>query len=521
MYNRNFRMKILPLLLMSLTAYTTTSFANEPNTSLQKQRLNVRDSEQNQIIVENPSDSNLYLNKDTVYKFKITNNRRDDTFKFTVADDHQFIVDITPKEAFVAKGDSVEVSVTVNPGSNAEVGTKNNLILNTIYARGLYVFYSYVTGTVSETPRNVNAVANNIIQGTLISTGLATSEEGDVYVWGYRGSGQQGNGNKVVSSKEPPTKVDSLSNVKQILAGAYHIIALDKVGDVWGWGMYSYGASGCDKLDHSAVPCKIKSDITQASAGEYFTIALDKQGQVWTWGQNLYGQLGIGVKGSKYNTNEPQLVNLNGETARLIGAAYEGAFAVTKEGHVWAWGDNEASGLGFQGSIYGVQSIQPTPTHVTNLDQYADKIVYIAGGNGWGEALLNDGQVIGWGLRASLGQGTTKTNISSPEPVVIMSGVKQLFARYVGSVALTDTNEVYTWGQTGGSAFKMIYGEIPTKRETAGEVIEVGGGKEHLFYKTSDNKIYGVGYNDIYKLDSETSTGKPIDWPGIEITVIK
>ena len=96
-----------------------------------------------------------------------------------------------------------------------------------------------------------------------------------------------------------------------------------------------------------------------------------------------------------------------------------------------------------------------------------------------------------------------------------MRNVKQLFSRYVGSIALTDDGKVYTWGQTGGSAFKMIYGADPTERTpiNGATVVEVGGGKEHVFYKTADGKVYGVGYNDINKLDLTKAAGI-IDWPG-------
>jgi alpha-tubulin suppressor-like RCC1 family protein len=355
------------------------------------------------------------------------------------------------------------------------------------------------------------------MQNTLITTGAGLDDYGNAIVWGFRGSAQQGNGKMVVTSHTSPAKVGSLNSVVQFTGGAYHLIALDISGNVWGWGQSGYGETGCEhtKLIYVETPCRVLGNAAQVATGEYFTIARTNDGSVYTWGHNLYGQLGNGgIKNSK----EPVLVNLNGERARLIGAAYEGAFAVTYDGHVWAWGDNEASGLGFKGTNYGVQKIVRTPTRVTNLDKYARDIQYIAGGNGWGEALLYDGTVIGWGLEASLGQGTTKVSLSSPEPVVILHNVKQLFARYVGSIALQDDGTVYTWGQTGGSAFKMIYGAYATPHfNTAGKVVEIGGGKEHIFYKTVDGSLYGVGYNDLYKLN-QNKLGSIIDWPGSKIT---
>jgi alpha-tubulin suppressor-like RCC1 family protein len=350
---------------------------------------------------------------------------------------------------------------------------------------------------------------------SLITTGV-NIENGEVLVWGFRGSGQQGNGKTVVSSNAAPTKVNGLSNIVALAGGAYHLLALDSSGNVRGWGQSGYGETGCKPNSgiYTHTPCTVLSNAVQIAAGEYFSIALDREGRVWTWGHNLYGQLGNG--GNK-NSQVPVQVNLNGERARLVGGAYEGAFAVTVEGHVWAWGDNEASGLGFQGTKYGVQQIIRTPTLVANLTPYANRIVYIGGGNGWGEALLNDGTVIGWGLHASLGRGTTSTATTSPVPVEVLRNVIQLYARYVGSIALTRDGTVFTWGQTGGSAFKMIYGASPTQHSTVSAVQEVGGGKEHVLYKTTDGRFLGVGYNDLYKLNTSKCCAPNMDWPGAQI----
>ena len=352
------------------------------------------------------------------------------------------------------------------------------------------------------------------VSGTLITTGTALSKSGKPVIWGFRGSSQQGNGRRVITSYEKPETVNSLNQIVSLVGGAYHLLAMDQDGNVTGWGQSGYGETGCNEV-YPSTPCKVLGNAVQIATGEYFSIALDKDGRVWTWGHNLYGQLG---NGRFDNSRTPIIVNLRGEKARLIGGAYEGAFAVTEEGNVWAWGDNEASGLGFQGPSYGIQSIVRTPTRIPNLKEYAKRMTYIAGGNGWGEALLDDGTVIGWGLHASLGQGTMLTSISGPEPVIVMHNVKHLFARYVGSVALTTEGQIFTWGQTGGSAFPFIYGASPIQRNSVGPVTDIGGGKEHIFYKTEDGAMYGVGYNDLNKLSVDRCCAPSVEWPGIEFT---
>lgn len=409
--------------------------------------------------------------------------------------------------------DFYELSVDVTAGTTYSI-TLNKPLTD----GGLYNIVARVKEAV--TPPLI--MPSLISEGDLITTGAAIDKKGDVYVWGFRGSSQQGNGKQSVNMNEKPQKVNGLSNAIQLVGGAYHLLALcvtdssKKSGDVWGWGQNLYGEAG-SQATYVSTPQKVLSDAVQISAGEYCSAALDTSGRVWTWGHNTYGQLG---NGTNKNSRTPVQVNLSGETARLVGSAYEGGFAVTNQNHVWAWGDNEASGLGFKGTNYGTQQIITTPTRVTNLDQYADQIIYISGGNGWGEALLSDGTVIGWGLRASLGCSSPSTANSSDQPIVIMTGVQQLFARYVGSCALTKDGKIFTWGQTEGSAFKWIYGNVPTLHNTVSSPItRIGGGKEHLFYETEDGRLYGVGYNDLYKLNQKQLGAPYIQWPGSEITL--
>ena len=327
--------------------------------------------------------------------------------------------------------------------------------------------------------------------------------------------------------------------IKALAAGAYHLLALGVDGNVYGWGQNGYGEVGVAPQTgiYNPTPAKVNipGTVVMIAAGEYCSIAMTSTGEVYTWGHNLYGQIG---DGGRNNTHTPHLVSLPAK-ARLVGSAYEGGFAVLDNGTVWGWGDNEASGLGFSGSNYGVQRIVRTPTEAVNLRPYANRIKWIGGGNGWGQALLDNGSVIGWGLRSALGQGvagmplTAAAQPSSSNVVQILPNaanpnvkVKQLFARYVGSVALTTDGDVFTWGQTGIiESFRPIYGTVPTRRNTGGRVKEVGGGKESIFYLREDGQFWGVGYNDLQKIDMSTCCHEDLpltpqawkNWPGVRL----
>lgn len=388
-----------------------------------------------------------------------------------------------------------------------------------LFDDGIFLNSSFNEIATDYTAANINIKEHSqaLFSGLLAATGAEIDDQGDVYIWGFRSSAQQGNGIKHVKSRAAPAKVSSLSNIQSITGGAYHLLALDTSGNVWGWGRSVHGESGC-KGAYVSTPCKVLSNAKQIAAGEYFSLALDNNGQVWSWGYNLHGQLG--TNGTPKKSDTPIAVNLNGEKVRLIGTADESAFAVTEQGQVWVWGNNKSSGLSLDLSAKTLsKKTVKAPTRAANLAQYADQIIYISGGDGWGEALLDDGRVIGWGLHEAIGQGVTSSHQFSAKPVPVLDNVKQLVAGYQGSFALTNDDLLYTWGETHCGSSKIIYGAKPTYRSNVNGIpVAIGGGKKHLLYKNADGELYGVGYNDTYKLDQDKCCGN-VNWPGSQIAI--
>lgn len=371
---------------------------------------------------------------------------------------------------------------------------------------------------------------------TMIDTGLGL-HNGVVWVWGFKGSGQQGNGIQDQNEYRFPMKVNKLPKIVAVIGGAHHIIATDFEGYLWGWGQNGYGEVGCDgkpnNIAYVLEPCKLKTSTGEylqgvsqiASAGEYHTVFLDKHGDVYTSGLGTLGRLGHGYVPP--NARQPKKVNLNGEHARLIGAAYEGSFAVTHEGNVWVWGDNEGGGLTFPITVY---THIWTPVRSEKLKSYADKITAIGGGQLWGQALLLDGRVIGWGQYAALGQSCGRPvdlSLSSNIVFVPIEKVIQIAMRYESTIALTEDNEIYTWGALDkGSVYENIQGHCPKKaplsaafRKEHGKVVKVGTGKHHITYEMEDGSVWGVGYNAGGQI--KWGAGTPIlNFPGVRLNNI-
>lgn len=365
--------------------------------------------------------------------------------------------------------------------------------------------------------RHSRTYVTKVSGGGLRSTGLAVSN-GKLWVWGYRGRGLAGNDDKT-ATKEPPQLVKSLKNIVRIAGGTYHLMALDEKGDLYGWGQNSQKQVGCGTKTYYATPCLLLHNVTYMDASQHMSIAVTEDGKIYTWGDSSYG-----ASDNKKDQPVPLDVShrVNFEKARLVGAAWQGQFVITVNGFgkhtVWAWGDNEAAGLALpSGKHLGLHDIRKNPERVTALDSYADRIVYIGGGNGWGEALLDDGTVIGWGAEIGLGSGSRDRHIYSHTPKVIMTGVERLYARYRGSVALTYDGKVYVWGQQTGNSYKHVFPASLTKPVIFGRAFSIGGGQKHVYYINHRGEMYGIGKNHKGQAGPRFK-GRP-QWPGAMIPI--
>jgi len=344
----------------------------------------------------------------------------------------------------------------------------------------------------------------------LLNTGVAL-KDGNVYVWGDRKNGLAGDGRTTVYGTAPVNVVPLPEEMVTVSGGTAHINALSVSGNLYGWGE---GYAGCPGGNNNYVPCLVMQDVAQVSFFNQGGYAIDSDGQLWSWGGNDWRELGVA-----FNTRfeaVPVPVNLDDEKARLIAGHMGSAIAITTAGHVWVWGSNTEAKLGFWDSNIGGNYIMVYyPTRERSLEPYAHQIVQIGSGHNFTVALLNDGRVIGWGNRASLGVGQTGI---SPEAVEILSNVEKIHFRVNGVVALTKDGAVYTWGIDNRYALPMLDGYWATMRLAPGSAIDIGGGVDFAYYKTPDGRVYGVGYNGngTYQITSSFRDSR-INWPGEEI----
>jgi alpha-tubulin suppressor-like RCC1 family protein len=283
----------------------------------------------------------------------------------------------------------------------------------TVWTWGLNRHGQLGDGTAEDrfTASEVSGLGNITEVSAGLEHSIALTEDGGVWAWGWNEFGQLGDG--TTEDKLTPVQITSLSDIKAISGGRAHNLALREDGSVWGWGYNFYGQLGQGfTSDYIGTPVRIQSlnNILAITAGGDFSLALLKDGTVWAWGRNQSGQLGNGTFGHDVNQTHPvQVVGLTDVRAIAAGSAY--GIALRQDGTVWTWGNNSRGQLG----IGTTESEKAVPSQVPNLID----IVSIAAGSSHTLALSADGTLWVWGNNDALQLGSRLGDHQSiPGPII-------------------------------------------------------------------------------------------------------
>ncbi len=171
---------------------------------------------------------------------------------------------------------------------------------------------------------------NNIIA---VSAGgdhsMALKSDGTVWTWGNNASGQSGNGSAGLPILTPVQNT-TLTNVAQISGGFEHSVALKTNGTVWVWGYNGQGQIGNGSSGGNQ-PTPVQNitltNVVDISAGNH-SLARKNDGSVWAWGENFYGQIGNGTTNTTGCQCQPSPVqSAVGIGNILIGAGHRHSFA--------------------------------------------------------------------------------------------------------------------------------------------------------------------------------------------------
>lgn len=131
------------------------------------------------------------------------------------------------------------------------------------------------------------------------------------------------------------------SFAQQVAVGTGHTLALDKNGRVFAWGSDSVGQLGSGQRLYFETPRAIAGlpPIQAISARHQWVVALDRDGNVWNWGLYVAGE-----RSQPLAATPGRVLGLSNVVR--VSAGYYGALVVRGNGETWGWGSLTAAGFG-------------------------------------------------------------------------------------------------------------------------------------------------------------------------------
>jgi alpha-tubulin suppressor-like RCC1 family protein len=242
------------------------------------------------------------------------------------------------------------------------------------YAWGNNSFGLLGDGTTTErlTPVPVVGLTSGVTHVAGSSSGSEHSlaiQNGAVFAWGENSGGKLGDGSAVAYSTTPVPVTGLTSGATAIASGRHHSLAIVG-GAAYAWGGNASGQLGDGTNTNRSTPVPVvglSSGVTDIAAGDFHNLAV-VDGRVYAWGLNSSGSLGF----PGFGRNTPVLVDpTKVHDIVAVAAGEHSSFALSRDGSMWVWGNNNSGQLGFAPNILinpPQQVLPPAGYKFTSID---------------------------------------------------------------------------------------------------------------------------------------------------------
>ncbi len=158
-----------------------------------------------------------------------------------------------------------------------------------------------------------------------------------------------------------PVHIPELKDVRRLVSGNNHVLALTNAGAVYSWGSGHRSELGrriARGREYDSLLPKLvalpRTRVNSVFAGGYHSFAIDAKGRVHAWGLNNFGQTGIPTDGESTNLEIPYptvVESLAPYKIRQLACGLHHSLACTDDGTVLAWGrcDDSQMGVSLEG----------------------------------------------------------------------------------------------------------------------------------------------------------------------------
>ncbi|MEF2175974.1 MAG: hypothetical protein V3575_05860, partial [Candidatus Absconditabacteria bacterium] len=325
--------------------------------------------------------------------------------------------------------------------------------------------------------------------------------------------GQLGNGLADTQHiKVLPENYNHLSYIEISSLKDNHNFGIDENGQIWGWGLNSFGQIGNGNYENQNNFAKIQGveslKFEKVVGYLHSKCGLTNTKELYCWGRNNAYQLGeyIGL-----TSVDPLLMNI--DNINDISGTNYGVVVLTNDGEVKTVGWWPLLGLGSKSYSRFFNSVLKNDGQIlTGVIEISSKLNHVC-------ALTNDGQVYCWGDNYNLQVGSISGGLDGDARYTYralntgLSEIKSVFVSLYHSCAIKTNNDVYCWGanssgQLGNGNNNNSY--IPQKVSLLDgkDILYGGSGYSHSCIITGDKDIYCWGSNSNGQIGDGTRNHK-------------
>jgi len=322
----------------------------------------------------------------------------------------------------------------------------------------------------------------------------------------------------------PPTLVPSVQDRRFVSVATCeygYCLALSAEGEVYSWG----GDIGLGHGDdvHREVPTRIESlsrvEYIAARNSLFTSAVIDENGSLYTWGEyevdenDIEGPYGLGYEADGWNSRQliPKKVDALSQY-RVVGVALGQFFTlvVTDAGDVFSFGCGGGGMLG-----HGSTTNEVLPRKIQALAQTGRRFVAVAAGHRHALALIEAGELYGWGERRCDGPFWLM-----PKRIVELVGtqVKLIYANYKSSCAVTENGALFSWStrtdltnHLGHGVRAVQHGPKRVERLSRVKVALAAMCETHTLVADEDGVVWGFGSCHALGLDDNPAAFPEFD----------
>ncbi len=415
--------------------------------------------------------------------------------------------------------------IRIATGNNSTMVLTEN---NELYAWGLNAYGNLGLGNYTNKvlPTKVIGIQDIIDLSGGKNHFTILNRAGEVFTTGSNLYGQLGITTRIIDKINEFTKVDISEKIGTISSGDLSNIATTVDGEVYVWGSNIYGQLGTGDKSNKNTPVKLSGirDIREVDAGQTHTIIRDGNQKVYVTGSNSYGQLGLGNKDSKTIFEENTKIN----NVMRISAGETYTVMLKEDGFVWACGDynhgdrtkksrtnskvpirvgNDVSSLG---NIEMVIMKDDTKSIITNA-KFKFNLIYIDKNDTskfkYESYNTNIAQVNNKGDVLGVKEGTTWIKVTDgntgKEHVIIIRVVdnNSEYTTHVApkvsagekfAIGLKEDGTIWTWGY---DSSQLADSNIPANANMIATYETVDAGKNFAIATRADGTVWTIGNN--------------------------